>query len=54
MSRADSQGSVFGNSSYPQQPPSAQQSVEEAEHPVDKLFTAPDDQCSLLTFCFSK
>ncbi|KIH54917.1 hypothetical protein ANCDUO_14934, partial [Ancylostoma duodenale] len=48
MSRADSQGSVFGNSSYPQQPPSAQQSVEETEHPVDKLFTGQDDQCSLL------
>ncbi|RCN47639.1 hypothetical protein ANCCAN_06305, partial [Ancylostoma caninum] len=44
MSRADSQGSVFGNSSYPQQPPSAQQSVEETEHPVDKLFTGQDDQ----------
>ncbi|EYC25481.1 hypothetical protein Y032_0011g1229 [Ancylostoma ceylanicum] len=44
MSRADSQGSVFGNSTYPQQPPSAQHSVEETEHPVDKLFTGQDDQ----------
>ncbi|VDM65222.1 unnamed protein product [Strongylus vulgaris] len=43
MSRADSQGSMFGNTSYSQQPPSAQQSVE-SEHPVDKLFTAHDDQ----------
>ncbi|KHJ82045.1 hypothetical protein OESDEN_18264 [Oesophagostomum dentatum] len=35
---------MYGNTSYPQQPPSVQQQVEEAEHPVDKLFSGPDDQ----------
>ncbi|ETN76525.1 hypothetical protein NECAME_03457 [Necator americanus] len=44
MSRADSQGSMFAPSSYPQQQPNAQQQVEESEHPVDKLFTGQDDQ----------
>ncbi|VDM57448.1 unnamed protein product [Angiostrongylus costaricensis] len=45
MSRADSQGSMFGNSSYGSQQPQTggQQSVEDVEHPVDKLFTGQDD-----------
>lgn len=50
MSRADSQGSVFGNTGFAvQQPQSAGQlTVDECEHPVDKLFTAQDDHlCDL-------
>ncbi|KAJ1373192.1 hypothetical protein KIN20_035539 [Parelaphostrongylus tenuis] len=50
MSRADSQGSMFGGSSYGSQQPQTggQSSVEEVEHPVDKLFTGQDDHlCDL-------
>ncbi|KJH46201.1 hypothetical protein DICVIV_07721 [Dictyocaulus viviparus] len=45
MSRADSQGNMFGNPSYAGQQPQTgvQQSVDDIEHPVDKLFTGQDD-----------
>ncbi|PIO68188.1 hypothetical protein TELCIR_10042 [Teladorsagia circumcincta] len=45
MSRADSQGSVFGNTPFGvQQPPTAAPpGADDIEHPVDKLFTAQDD-----------
>ncbi|KAK6025570.1 hypothetical protein OSTOST_08526, partial [Ostertagia ostertagi] len=45
MSRADSQGSVFGSTPFGvQQPPTgAPPGADDIEHPVDKLFTAQDD-----------
>ncbi|KAK5984094.1 hypothetical protein GCK32_008660 [Trichostrongylus colubriformis] len=45
MSRADSQGSIFGNAPFGvQQPPTgAPSGPDDIEHPVDKLFTAQDD-----------